>query len=36
MNKTFGTWSIGRLIFLGVGVVLVGIGAAQILPALGG
>lgn len=35
MSKLVGTWSIGRFIFLGVGVLLVGIGAAQILPALG-
>lgn len=35
MNKLTGTWSIGRVIFLGVGILLVGIGAAQILPALG-
>jgi len=36
MNKTIGTWSIGRVLFLAVGVLLVGVGAAQILPALGG
>lgn len=35
MNKTLGTWSIGRIIFLGLGIVLVAVGAAQILPALG-
>ncbi|ROP49051.1 hypothetical protein EDF54_3913 [Rathayibacter sp. PhB93] len=35
MNKLTGTWSLGRWIFLGVGVILVAVGMAQILPALG-
>ncbi|SMG47900.1 hypothetical protein SAMN06296010_3220 [Agreia pratensis] len=34
MNRYVGTWSIGRFIFLGVGIILVGLAAAQIVPAI--